>query len=43
MTVSIDDDTLAMEYDLGEVECGGVTLRAWGAPVTFHELRITSS
>jgi hypothetical protein len=43
MTVSVDDDTLAMEDDIGAVECGGVTLRAWGAPVTFHDVRITSS
>lgn len=36
-------DTISVAYDLPEVECGGVTIRAWGAPVSLTNLRITAS
>lgn len=42
MTVTIDSD-LTVEYDVGAVECGGVTFRVWGAPITLEHVRVTSS
>ncbi|WP_203779057.1 hypothetical protein [Actinoplanes philippinensis] len=42
MTVSIDGRELAA-FDLPEVECGGVAVRAWGADATFTGVRVTGS
>ncbi|WP_433790029.1 protein kinase domain-containing protein [Actinoplanes sp. CA-252034] len=42
MTVSVDGRELAA-YDLPEVECGGVAVRAWGADATFTGVRVTGS
>lgn len=39
MTMSVDGVQQA-QYRLDAVECGGVTLRAWGAPVTFTDVRV---
>lgn len=39
MTVSVDGEQQA-RYRLSRTSCGGVTLRAWGAPVTFENVRV---
>lgn len=34
------DETKIVEYQLPRAECGGVSIRVWGAPFTFSNVRI---
>jgi hypothetical protein len=42
MTIGIEGREVA-EYDVPQVECGGVAIRAWGAAATFSNIRVSGS
>jgi hypothetical protein len=42
-SMTIDVDGTSAGFDAPGVECGGVGLRAWGAPVEFSHVNVRST